>query len=72
MSLTLGRKTASRSVFASPTRLWQGFRDRYTRMAKANRLKRELATMDPRMLSDIGVSRAQLGYEIEKWQRDGF
>ncbi|MCB8879159.1 DUF1127 domain-containing protein [Acidisoma cellulosilytica] len=70
MSLTLGRKTASRSLIASPGLVWQTVRDRYTRMAKANRLKRELATMDGRMLSDIGMSRAQLGFEIEAWERN--
>ncbi len=70
MSLTLGRKPANGSWIAAPARLWRSFHQRYTRRAKANRLKRELATMDARMLADIGVSRAQLRFEVEEWERD--
>lgn len=72
MSLTLGRKTANRSLFVSPARLWQAFQARYARIAQANRLKRELARMDPRMLSDMGISRAQMGFELEAWERKRF
>jgi uncharacterized protein YjiS (DUF1127 family) len=70
MSLTLGRKAANRPLNSVSGRFWQAVRDRYVRMATANRLKRELATMDARMLSDIGVSRAQLHFTVEEWERD--
>jgi uncharacterized protein YjiS (DUF1127 family) len=68
MSLTLGRKATNRPFSSTPGRILQIVRDRYARMAKASRLKRELATMDPRMLADIGVSRAQLRFELEEWE----
>jgi uncharacterized protein YjiS (DUF1127 family) len=35
-------------------------------MKRATALQRELAQMDARMLSDIGVSRAQLQYEVDR------
>ncbi len=69
MSLTLLRPAVSRTAVSPIARVWRGFRDRYARLAKARRLKRELATMDARMLSDIGVSRAQLRFEVEEWER---
>lgn len=69
MSLTLGRPAVSRVVGLPLARIWRGIRARCTGLATAQRLKRELATMDARMLSDLGVSRAQLRFEIEEWER---
>lgn len=69
MSVTIGRPAVSRFVGTPIARIWRGIRERYTRLATAQRLKRELATMDARMLSDIGVSRAQLRFEVEEWER---
>jgi uncharacterized protein YjiS (DUF1127 family) len=65
MSLSLGTTQISR-LWALPTYLWQAVRDARRRMKRSATLQRELAHMDARMLSDIGVSRAQLQYEVDR------
>ncbi len=66
MSLTL-RTTHSiprpRRSFAG---LWRTARAALKRIERNAALRRELDRMDDRMLSDIGVSRAQLGFEIDR------
>jgi uncharacterized protein YjiS (DUF1127 family) len=62
MSLSLGT-TQSLSLRALSSRLWHAARDAQKRMRREAALRRELDRMDPHMLSDIGVSRAQLEFE---------
>ncbi len=71
MLLSLGTKHAGWPAVTGVGRVWQSLHDRYARMAKAARLRRELDRMDARMLSDIGVSRAQLAFDIDRWERGG-
>jgi uncharacterized protein YjiS (DUF1127 family) len=71
MSLSLGTRFAGQPARLTAGRFWQSIRSRYARMMRATRLRRELSLMDERMLSDIGVSRAQLGYELDKWEAGG-
>ncbi len=65
MSLSLGTTRAPR-LWALPSHLWHAVCDARRRMKRATALQRELAQMDARMLSDIGVSRAQLQYEVDR------
>jgi len=64
MSLSLGT-TRAFWIGALASRLWHGMRDTRLRMQRAAALQRELDRMDARMLSDIGVSRAQLEFEVD-------
>ena len=70
MSLSLG--TTSRGVWASLRRtrfmsdLWPRARAALKRMERAAALRRELDRMDDHMLSDIGVSRAQMLFEVDR------
>ena len=65
MSLSLGT-TYTTSFSALSSRLWHAARDARKRMKRAAALRRELDRMDDRMLSDIGVSRAQLRFEVDR------
>ncbi len=71
MSLTLRttgfsrRKPVTRAGH-SLAGLWRAVRDGLKRMERASALRRELDRMDDRMLSDIGVSRAQLEFETDR------
>ncbi len=65
MSLSLGTTQAS-WLWALPSHLWHAARDARKRMMRAAALRRELDRMDARMLSDIGVSRAQLQFEVDR------
>jgi uncharacterized protein YjiS (DUF1127 family) len=66
MSLTL-RTTG----FSRPRRrislagLWRAARQGLKRMERDAALRRDLSRMDDRMLADIGVSRAQLEYQVD-------
>ncbi|WP_419759588.1 DUF1127 domain-containing protein [Acidisoma sp.] len=66
MSLSLGTTTMHWPLSAALSRLWQAARDAQKRMKRAAAPRRELDCMDARMLSDIGVSRAQLHFEIDR------
>jgi uncharacterized protein YjiS (DUF1127 family) len=67
MSLSLGTtRTVSRRALSS--RFWHAVGDAWRRMQRQASLRRELDRMDAHMLSDIGVSRAQLTFEVD---RDG-
>jgi uncharacterized protein YjiS (DUF1127 family) len=65
MSLSL-RTTRPFALRAFSSRLWHAARDAQKRLARKVALQRELDRMDDRMLSDIGVSRAQLQYEVDR------
>jgi uncharacterized protein YjiS (DUF1127 family) len=71
MSLTLGTKSLRHPTGFSVGTLWRIAQGAYTRMTRASRLRRELETMDSHLLADIGVSRAQLRFEIDEWERIG-
>ncbi len=64
MSLSLGTTRPS-WIWSLAPRLWHAAVDARTRMRRAAALRRELDRMDARMLSDIGVSRAQLEFEVD-------
>ncbi len=64
MSLSIGTHQASR-LWALPSRLWHAAIEARKRMRRAAALRRELDRMDAHMLSDIGVSRAQLQFEVD-------
>ena len=53
------------SLWALTTRLWDAAHGAQKRMARQVSLQRELDRMDAHMLSDIGISRAQLTFEID-------
>jgi uncharacterized protein YjiS (DUF1127 family) len=65
MSLTLRTIGFSRRRPVSLGGLWRAARDGLKRIERAAALRRELDRMDDRMLSDIGVSRAQLDFETD-------
>ncbi|GAB0115033.1 DUF1127 domain-containing protein [Acidisoma sp. C75] len=75
MSSAQARQTASAPARPRPRagkavrRLVNGLLTRLRRHARAAALRRELERMDERMLGDLGVSRAQLGFEIDHWER---
>jgi uncharacterized protein YjiS (DUF1127 family) len=64
MSLSIGT-TRDHRLGALPSRLWHAMREAQKRMARTASLQREFDRMDARMLSDIGVSRAQLHFEVD-------
>jgi uncharacterized protein YjiS (DUF1127 family) len=66
MSLTLNTRRFRRVQMLSPLGLWRAARDALARMERASALRRELEHMDAHMLSDIGVSRAQLQFEVDR------
>jgi uncharacterized protein YjiS (DUF1127 family) len=70
MSLSLGTTRtglwASRLRTLSWSHLWHAALYARKRMKRAAALRRELDGMDARMLSDIGVSRAQLQFEVDR------
>jgi uncharacterized protein YjiS (DUF1127 family) len=52
-------------------RAWAGaLRSRWALMRRAAETRRELGTLDPRLLADIGVSRAEAEREAERWPWD--
>ena len=65
MSLSLGT-TQNFSLRALSSQVWHAARDAQKRMKRAAALRRELDRMDAHMLSDIGVSRAQLEFEVDR------
>ncbi len=65
MSLSLGT-TRSSSLWVLPSRLWHAAVNAQKRIRRDAALRRELDRMDARMLSDIGVSRAQLQFEVDR------
>ena len=67
MSLSIGTTRAS-WLGALPFRLWHAARDAQKRMKRTAALQRELDRMDARMLSDIGISRAQLSFEVDRYR----
>ena len=67
MSLSLRTTITPSSWFAAlPSRLWHAARDARQRMKRTAILQRELDRMDAHMLSDIGISRAQLRFELDR------
>ena len=65
MSLSL-RTTQSFSRGNLPSRIWRAALDMRKRMKREAALRRELDRMDAHMLADIGVSRAQLDFEVDR------
>jgi uncharacterized protein YjiS (DUF1127 family) len=65
MSLTLRTTGFPRRRPVSLAGLWRAARQGLKRMGRDAALRRELDRMDARMLADIGVSRAQLEYEVD-------
>lgn len=52
-------------------RAWaRAFRARLASMRRAAETRRELGTLNARLLSDIGVSRAEAAREAERWPWD--
>jgi len=45
---------------------WQGFRRAYKLALRAETSRRNLQVLDDRMLSDIGISRAQADFEAQR------
>ncbi|GAB0118236.1 DUF1127 domain-containing protein [Acidisoma sp. 7E03] len=66
MSLALDTRLVSAKVRRTPLSVWQLLLRVYTASARRAALRRELDRMDAHMLSDLGVSRAQLLFEIEE------
>ncbi|WP_284945841.1 DUF1127 domain-containing protein [Acidisoma cladoniae] len=65
MSLTL--RTSRFAVPRLPVvTLWRGVVSVLRRLRRDANLRRDLERMDDHMLSDIGVSRAQLGFEVDR------
>jgi uncharacterized protein YjiS (DUF1127 family) len=71
MSLTLDTRALSTEARRVPHRLWQGLATAFAAAARRAALRRELDRMDAHMLADIGVSRAQLRFELEDAARRG-
>ncbi len=65
MSLSIGTTPAVSPGTLIP-RLWHNARAALKRMRRQVVLRRELDRMDAHMLSDIGVSRAQLEFEVDR------
>ena len=66
MSLTLGTSRTLRLPKASAAILWRGLAEGVKRIRRNAALRRELDRMDDHMLSDIGVSRAQMLFEVDR------
>ena len=66
MSLAIGSQRTRRQIASSPTRLWQALRVRFARMRREAGLRREIERLDDRMLSDLGLSRAQALFEVDR------
>ncbi len=61
--VTIPVRTASaRPGLSLPQRVWAGLQQAFV----IRRTRHLLAAMDDRMLSDIGVSRAEAGYEADR------
>ncbi len=71
MSLTLDTRALSTDVRAAPIPLWRRLASAYAAATRRAALRRELDRMDAHMLADIGVSRAQLRFELEEAGRRG-
>lgn len=66
MSLALDTRLVSATARRAPALLWHRLVAAYGAFSRQAALRRELDRMDAHMLSDIGVSRAQLLFEIEQ------
>jgi uncharacterized protein YjiS (DUF1127 family) len=66
MSLAIGSQQTRRQVASSPARLWQALRQKFSRMRREAGLRREIERLDDRMLSDLGLSRAQALFEVDR------
>ncbi len=54
-----------------PVRAWaRAFWARLVLMRRAAETRRELGTLNPRLLADIGVTRAEASREAERWPWD--
>jgi uncharacterized protein YjiS (DUF1127 family) len=65
MSLSLGTIPAYRLRAFSLPGLWRAARNALKRAERRAAIRREVARMDDHMLSDIGVSRAQLCFLVD-------
>jgi uncharacterized protein YjiS (DUF1127 family) len=65
MSLSLGTIPTFRPRAFSLPGLWRAARDALKRAERRAAIRRELDRMDAHMLSDIGVSRAQLTFIVD-------
>jgi uncharacterized protein YjiS (DUF1127 family) len=66
MSLTLGTSRRLRAPKASPIILWRAITTLLGRLSRDAALRRELQGMDDHMLSDLGISRAQMMFEVDR------
>lgn len=67
------RSAAASARDGSGATLWDRARTAWTRLARMHRAaetRRELGTLNPRLLSDIGVTRAEAEREAERWPWD--
>ncbi|HTI00018.1 MAG TPA: DUF1127 domain-containing protein [Acidisoma sp.] len=71
MSLAIDTRALSTEARRAPTRLWRRLATAYVAATRRAALRRELDRMDAHMLADIGVSRAQLRFELEEAGRRG-
>ncbi len=66
MSLSLRTTRSLGLPKPSPGGLWRAMQQAVAGLGRAGALRREIDRMDDHMLSDIGVSRAQLGFEVDR------
>ena len=66
MSLAVGTNRVLRLSKVSPARAWRLVVTTIGRMRRDAALRRELQRMDDHMLSDLGVSRAQLMFDADR------
>lgn len=65
------RPAASVAGHGGSLRAWAaGLRSRWALMRRAAETRRELGALDPRLLADIGVGRAEAELEAERWPWD--
>ena len=69
MSLALETRAYSTKLRLAPAALLRRLARAYGAAARRAALRREVERMDAHMLSDLGVSRAQLRFELEEMAR---
>lgn len=68
MSLTLGVLSRSIRFETIVPQIWHAAVARLDRMARGAALRREMDRMDQHIMSDLGISRAQLHFEVDEWE----
>jgi uncharacterized protein YjiS (DUF1127 family) len=69
MSLTLARLGRPTGLGPALQYLRHAAAARLRRMAQGAALRRQMERMDPHIMADLGISHAQLHFEIEEWVR---